>query len=61
MVARKAHNLETWFESNGRNYFICCRGELLHYKIFKLGHFKLSSIVTMKFAGMGQWSTPLDL
>ena len=34
MVARKAHNLETWFESNGRNYFICCRGELLHYKIF---------------------------
>ena len=29
MVARKAHNLETWFESNDRNYFICCRGELL--------------------------------
>ena len=33
MVARKAHNLETWIESNDRNYFICCRGELLHYKI----------------------------
>ena len=30
-------------------------------KNFKSGHFKLSSIVTMKFAGMGQWSTPLDL
>ena len=30
-------------------------------KNFKSGHFKLSSLVTMKFAGMGQWSTPLDL
>ena len=66
MVRCKAHNLETENACVGSiptpaTNFICCRRELLHYKEFNQIIKILSSFVTMKFAEMGQWSTPLDL